>query len=130
MLGLVTKSKYDTQKRIADKLANDLRVVNRNLEIKKEIVKRLEDKIARYDSIIVEHDKEINKLNTNLKSLKKQNKIFSGRIGGYKKQINKLKKEKNSMMELIQNLITERQKKLKLKKRPTIEELKKYFKKN
>lgn len=52
---------------------------------------------------------------------------IAGRNGGLKKANNKMVAEKKEMLELINNLIKERQKLMKEKNSPTIEELKKYF---
>lgn len=49
-----------------------------------------------------------------------------GSIGGLKRQNNKLKNERKEMLDLINNLIKELKKKP--KNRPTLEELKRYFK--
>lgn len=54
----------------------------------------------------------------------------AGKVGALQKKNNELLKEKQEMLDLINKLIAENQKLKKTKKKPTIDEMRRYFKKN
>lgn len=97
-----------------NKFTRDIELLENNIITKNETIEKLEIKIA----------ETMKKLN----ETEKAKKSIAGKSGGLKKANNKMLAEKKEMLELINNLIKERQKFMKGKKRPTIEELKKYFK--
>ena len=130
MFGFVSLKKYDLAIETIEDLEHDKKVLNIKLKSKDEIINKLRQDLA-------DNEKNINAMTVSKGSLeilcdsqKKKIQAIGGKLGGYKKQANKLKKEKNEMLNLINNLLLERQKFLKQKKIPTIEELKRNFKKN
>lgn len=54
----------------------------------------------------------------------------AGKVGALQKKNNELLKEKQEMLDLINKLIAENQKLKRTKKKPTIDEMRRYFKKN
>lgn len=128
MFGLVRKRKYDQLLKSIEKFKADISNYNKKLELKQHDIDKLTQLKNKYEQMIVDFDRDINTLKNEYSLKEHQRRLLAGRCGGYKKQINKINKDNQEMKILINNLITERQKMLKLKKRPTLSEIKNYFK--
>ena len=128
MFGLVSKRKYNQLLNTIDKLKTDISNYNKKLDFKQNYINKLTALKNEYEQMIVNFDRDNNILKKEYSQKEHQRRLLAGRCGGYKRQINKINKENKEMMLLINNLITERQKMLKLKRKPTLVELKNYFK--
>ena len=114
---------FDNFKQEMEKKFNNQRYddTTENLKLKMELSNK--------DDTIKVLEKTIADLKEQLASIEKKRRVNAGKVGSYVKKMQFLANEKKEMMDLINNLIDERQKILKLKKRPTLNELKKYFRK-
>ena len=130
MFGFVSKNKYELSQKVIKELELDISRYDKKLNAKQEIINKLQQNNAKYEEIIMNYDKEINILKNECDKKELQRRKSSGKLGNCKRKLNIALKEKKEMMELINNIISERQKILKLKKKPTLDEMRKYFKKN
>lgn len=89
----------------------------------------LKNTINNYENKINNYESKINLLEKNIQHKEILRRKVAGKVGGLTRYNNKLLSEKSDMMQLINNLIEENQKLKNSKKRPNINEIKKYFKK-
>jgi len=142
------KNENEELKKINDKLSNDKKrlyaEIDENNFKYEENKKELLSKINQLEKTITENKNNNQKYNSvlmeELKVLKKSNEVKTakiselkidvhkkqGAIGGLTRYNNKLKSERKEMLDLMNKLIKERKIRAKA---PTIEELKKYFRK-
>ncbi len=128
MFGFVSRKKYELLQSVNRELDLDISRLDKKLDSCQTTINNLKFENLKYEEIIVKYDKEINKLKKECELKEKQRRQSAGRCGNYKRKLNASLREKKEMMDLINNLIVERQNVMKLKKRPTIEEMRKYFK--
>ena len=137
MFGFVRKKDYELLEKNIKELNHDISILDGLLEQEKKINDKLKKSNSEYEELIGDFDRNVNTLekeNTNLKNQldtkEKQRRKVAGKYGNCNRKLKKFVKERKDMMDLINNLIIERQKILKLKKKPTIEEMRNYFKKH
>ena len=128
MFGFVSRKKYELLKRVNQELDLDISRLDKRLDSCNSTINNLKFENLKYEETIVKYDKEINKLKKECDLKEKQRRQSAGRCGNYKRKLNESLKEKKEMMDLINSLISERQQVMKLKKRPTVDEMRKYFK--
>lgn len=114
---------FDNFKQEMEKKFNNQRYddTTENLKLKMELSNK--------DDTIKALEQTIADLKEQLADVEKKRRVNAGKVGSYVKKMQFLANEKKEMMDLINNLIDERQRILKLKKRPTLNEIKKYFRK-
>lgn len=130
MFLLISKRKYELLCKNNERLECKNIELNKKIENNKIVIDNLKLYKSKYEDIIVNCDKEINKLKQECSLKELQRRKTSGKLGNYKRKMNNLVAEKEEMIELINNLIDERQQMMKLRKKPTVDELRKYFKKH
>ena len=129
MFGFISKSEYELIKKTNERLENYIIDLEKKQKNNRETINKLTLENSQYEKFIFDYDKEINNLKNECDVKEYQRRKSAGKLGICKRKLNSALREKQEMMELINNLICERQKIMKLNKKPTIEEMKKYFKK-
>lgn len=127
MFGLVSKKKYNQLSNINDELKLNTNVLQKKIEEKDKLIEELTSLKSKYEQMIINFDKQVTILKKDYTDKEKQRRALAGRCGGYKKELNKYVLKNKEMMDLINKLIIDRQTILKLKKKPTLEEIKNYF---
>lgn len=90
--------------------------------LKKNNISKLENKVMNLSVQNIQLNEQVQKK----EKLRRKN---SGKLGAFQKKINYLQKERDEMMNLINNLLQENMKLKRLKKKPSINDLRHYFKK-
>lgn len=117
---------YSRYKSKTDAYIDDLNKQTRDLC---NVLDKRNKELDKSNKELIEKEKEITCLQTKIKKKEKLRRKSAGKTGGLVKQNQKLLAERQEMLELINNLIVERQKLKQERKRPTIGELKRYFRK-
>lgn len=110
------------REKIAD-LEQDKAKLRKDILTRENLNKKLSEEIEEYVSCIC-------KANTLIDIKEKQRRQNAGKIGGLTTYRNKLLAEKKEMLALYDRLLLEIRKLSREKKKPTLEELRKYFKTN
>lgn len=114
---------------IKDSIVNLNVMFHQTFSIMQGDIENLCDYNKELEKLTLDQQEKNNKLKLQLALKEKQRKENASRVGGLQKQVNKLTEERKQMMDFINRCINEMSKMSKEKKSPTVEELKKYFRK-
>lgn len=114
---------------IKDSIVNLNVMFHQTFSIMQGDIENLCDYNKELEKLTLDQQEKNNKLKLQLALKEKQRKENASRVGGLQKQVNKLTEERKQMMDFINRCINEMSKMSKEKKSPTVEELRKYFRK-